>query len=363
MPIDWTMTQGVGWMLLLFVITWAADIFAFLVGSAVKGPKLWPRFSPNKTWSGFFGGLAGAMGAAVVFAALTPLELDALAAALVGLLVWGEPFRYWVIDVLGSRGVSPLRSAQHLLASWVYVAGALLAALALIRGPSWRVLLAAWVVWLVLFTTEAYTSGIAWMLNHLGPGSLIAAVWIATALTTLATDLGGGLEERSPEAWVRAAGVAVVGVLLPAGIDAARLPTRVFGDDATRYVTAIEREMADDPARTLLDVGSWVYLRDGIVMKDRAATIGDRGYAATGDFSGMIRRLDERRYRKILVRGFAADDSWYDEPFWHVRSGIRAALERNYVEVGRIPAVQTLENGAGMRYLFREVSILVPRPP
>lgn len=86
MPIDWTMTQGVGWMLLLFVITWAADIFAFLVGSAVKGPKLWPRFSPNKTWSGFFGGLAGAMGAAVVFAALTPLELDALAAALVGLL-------------------------------------------------------------------------------------------------------------------------------------------------------------------------------------------------------------------------------------------------------------------------------------
>jgi phosphatidate cytidylyltransferase len=86
MPIDWTMTQGVGWMLLLFVITWAADIFAFLVGSAVKGPKLWPRFSPNKTWSGFFGGLAGAMGAAVIFAALTPLELDALAAALVGLL-------------------------------------------------------------------------------------------------------------------------------------------------------------------------------------------------------------------------------------------------------------------------------------
>ncbi len=85
-PIDWTMSQGVGWMLLLFVITWAADIFAFLVGSALKGPKLWPRFSPNKTWSGFFGGLAGAMGAAVAFAAVTPLDMHAYAAAIVGLL-------------------------------------------------------------------------------------------------------------------------------------------------------------------------------------------------------------------------------------------------------------------------------------
>ena len=33
----------------------------FLVGSAVGGPKLWPRFSPNKTWSGFVGGLLAGM--------------------------------------------------------------------------------------------------------------------------------------------------------------------------------------------------------------------------------------------------------------------------------------------------------------
>ncbi|HRD46549.1 MAG TPA: phosphatidate cytidylyltransferase [Caulobacter sp.] len=85
-PIDWRMSQGVGWMLLLFVITWAADIFAFLVGSLLKGPKLWPRFSPNKTWSGFFGGLLGAMAAAVAFAAYTPLNLVWYAAATVGLL-------------------------------------------------------------------------------------------------------------------------------------------------------------------------------------------------------------------------------------------------------------------------------------
>ena len=61
--------QGLGWILMLFATTWAADIAAFLVGSTLKGPKLWPRFSPNKTWSGFIGGLAGAMAASVAVAA------------------------------------------------------------------------------------------------------------------------------------------------------------------------------------------------------------------------------------------------------------------------------------------------------
>jgi phosphatidate cytidylyltransferase len=61
--------QGRGWILMLFATTWAADIAAFLVGSALKGPKLWPRYSPNKTWSGFCGGLVGATAAAVAVAA------------------------------------------------------------------------------------------------------------------------------------------------------------------------------------------------------------------------------------------------------------------------------------------------------
>ena len=49
---------------MLLATTWAADIAAFVVGNAVKGPKLWPRLSPKKTWSGFFGGLVGAAAAA-----------------------------------------------------------------------------------------------------------------------------------------------------------------------------------------------------------------------------------------------------------------------------------------------------------
>nr|WP_313416686.1 phosphatidate cytidylyltransferase [Brevundimonas diminuta] len=53
--------QGLYWTVLVFAVAWSADILAYLVGSFVGGPKLWPRFSPNKTWSGFIGGLTAGM--------------------------------------------------------------------------------------------------------------------------------------------------------------------------------------------------------------------------------------------------------------------------------------------------------------
>jgi phosphatidate cytidylyltransferase len=78
--------EGMWWTYFLFAVTWAADIFAFLVGSTLKGPKLWPRFSPNKTWSGFIGGLIGSMGVGAAVAMLTPLHLSLPAAAAIGLM-------------------------------------------------------------------------------------------------------------------------------------------------------------------------------------------------------------------------------------------------------------------------------------
>ena len=79
--------QGHWWIMMLFAATWAADIGAFLVGSALKGPKLWPRFSPNKTWSGFVGGLAAATAVGAIMAALPAFRLNLVAAALIGLTV------------------------------------------------------------------------------------------------------------------------------------------------------------------------------------------------------------------------------------------------------------------------------------
>jgi phosphatidate cytidylyltransferase len=79
--------QGVWWTLMLFAATWAADIGAFGVGSVFKGPKLWPRFSPNKTWSGFVGGLAASTATGTLMASLPYFQLNLFAAALVGLAV------------------------------------------------------------------------------------------------------------------------------------------------------------------------------------------------------------------------------------------------------------------------------------
>ena len=79
--------QGPWWTLMLLLVTWAADIGAFAVGSAFKGPRLWPRFSPNKTWSGFIGGLIAAMATGTLMAALSAFQLNLLAAGLIGLVV------------------------------------------------------------------------------------------------------------------------------------------------------------------------------------------------------------------------------------------------------------------------------------
>lgn len=80
--------QGAGWTLMLFSTTWAADIAAFMVGNFFKGPKLWPRFSPNKTWSGFVGGLCAA-GLVATGVAAGFMRLSLPGAALIGLLGGG----------------------------------------------------------------------------------------------------------------------------------------------------------------------------------------------------------------------------------------------------------------------------------
>ena len=51
------------WTMLFFVfIIWANDVFAYLVGMALGRPRLFARLSPKKSWEGFFGGVAGALG-------------------------------------------------------------------------------------------------------------------------------------------------------------------------------------------------------------------------------------------------------------------------------------------------------------
>jgi phosphatidate cytidylyltransferase len=57
LSLNWVLETLVFWV---FVVTWATDILAYFAGRAIGGPKLAPRISPNKTWAGLAGGVAGA---------------------------------------------------------------------------------------------------------------------------------------------------------------------------------------------------------------------------------------------------------------------------------------------------------------
>ena len=58
-------------LILTFVISPCADVFAYLVGRTLKGKKLCPEISPNKTISGAIGGLIGGIVGSIVVYALT----------------------------------------------------------------------------------------------------------------------------------------------------------------------------------------------------------------------------------------------------------------------------------------------------
>jgi phosphatidate cytidylyltransferase len=58
--------HGIATVVWILLVVWGSDSGGYIVGKSVGGPKLAPRISPNKTWSGFGGGLALAMLAGLV---------------------------------------------------------------------------------------------------------------------------------------------------------------------------------------------------------------------------------------------------------------------------------------------------------
>lgn len=61
MGAEWIMTflpEGRGVIVWTLLVIWATDTGAMTIGRLLGGPKLAPRLSPKKTWSGALGGLA-----------------------------------------------------------------------------------------------------------------------------------------------------------------------------------------------------------------------------------------------------------------------------------------------------------------
>jgi phosphatidate cytidylyltransferase len=104
---------AIGW---LFAVVWGTDVCAYFGGRLIGGPKLWPRISPGKTWSGFaIGVFCGAVLGAVtahlwpyVNAPIWPVFGLGLAAA--AMAQGGDLFESWVkrrFDVKDSSQLIP----------------------------------------------------------------------------------------------------------------------------------------------------------------------------------------------------------------------------------------------------------------
>lgn len=98
----------------LFAVVWGTDVMAYFGGRLIGGPKLWPRVSPGKTWSGTLVGIASGalLGLAIVHlgargAAATP-ALFAVGLAAAALAQAGDLLESWIKRRFGVKDSSRL---------------------------------------------------------------------------------------------------------------------------------------------------------------------------------------------------------------------------------------------------------------
>jgi phosphatidate cytidylyltransferase len=84
----------------IFCLIWVTDSGAYFMGRMLKGPKLAPRISPNKTWAGFFGGIFWAV--ALGIGLNQYLHVDSLLSIPFFFILWAVPIIAHLGDLLES---------------------------------------------------------------------------------------------------------------------------------------------------------------------------------------------------------------------------------------------------------------------
>jgi phosphatidate cytidylyltransferase len=126
----------------LFAVAWTTDTASYGAGRLVGGPKLAPRISPQKTWSGFIAGalmpaLVGlAFAVALKSSSVVKLALVSVALALACQI--GDLAESWVKRRFGAKDMSQLIPGHGGLLDRVdgFLFAAVLAALIALRDPA-----------------------------------------------------------------------------------------------------------------------------------------------------------------------------------------------------------------------------------
>ncbi len=135
--------QGAAAIAWAFAIVWGADVFAYFGGRLIGGPKLWPRVSAGKTWSGaVVGALSGAALGALVArafagASAAPMFFVSLVAVILSQL--GDLFESAVkrrFDVKDSSRLIPGHGGVMDRVDGFIFAVVFAAALGVLRDPS-----------------------------------------------------------------------------------------------------------------------------------------------------------------------------------------------------------------------------------
>ncbi len=81
--------HGAAWLFLVLAATWAGDSAAYFIGSRFGRRRFCPDLSPNKTWAGAMGGLAGSLAGGLIalplFTGAVPVWFIAVTSLAVGL--------------------------------------------------------------------------------------------------------------------------------------------------------------------------------------------------------------------------------------------------------------------------------------
>lgn len=283
-------------------------------------------------------------------------------------LLWGEYFVQWVFVSLGIKEISILRIVLHLFTAGFYIAMGLAATwVFLLRRPASRPFFPIWAVWTAMLFIELYTSGVAWPPTHLGPGIMSATSLFLVALVRLWPTWTPSTSSSLYYVRESVIGLAMISILGTMGH--VRAPLNPVPAGVMQQITAIENEFQGmDPARVLMDDGSWIYLRENIVMRDRSTPVAIRVGKNQSEISHDLlaathERLNNREYDKIIARHLGGDEwtTWWD--FQDRGSGIKDVILENYREVRRIPAVEGIKNRFWMRGLTGEVRVFLPKQP